>query len=183
MKNPWKQLSRKTIYTGFLGHKVHIDKVLGPSGKESEYFVVEVKDDATILAITNENKVVMEKIWRYPINKESFEVPAGGLEEGETALEAGKRELTEETGYFGGEWIFLGSHYMNNGFSNSRSNMFLARNVVAPLLGSGRDENSDENEKIEVELVDFEELKQMVMDGKIDDSRTELAVLLASRYL
>jgi len=191
MKNPWKKLSRKTIYTGFLGHKVHVDKVLGPSGKESEYFVVEVKEDATILAITTDNKVVMEKTWRYPIGKESLEVPAGGLEKGETAIECGKRELMEETGYSGGEWIFLGSHYMNNGFSNSKSNIFLAKNVVSLSAGSfgaaqdksGRDENSDENEKIEVVLMDFEELKKMVMENKIDDSRTELAVLLCEKLL
>lgn len=178
MKNPWKQLSRNTIYTGFLGHKVHIDKVVGPSGKEVEYFVVGLKDDATILAITTDNKIVMERTWRYPIEKESLEIPVGGIEEGETPLEGAKRELMEETGYSGGEWISLGVNYMNNGFCSAKSNIFLAKNVVL-----GKADNSDENEKIEVELMDLSELKKMVMDGKIEDGRTIMAVLLAEKLL
>ena len=183
MKNPWKTLKQRIVYTSFLGHKVRIDNVIGPSGRENEYFVVEAKSNSTILAITTEGKVVMEKTWRYPIEKESFELPVGGIDKGEEPFETAKRELMEETGYTGGEWEFLGSHFDNNSYSRAKTHIFLAKNVVAPSTGSGFPENSDENELIEVELIDFEVLKKMVADGKIEDGRTKMAVLLAEKLL
>ena len=178
MKNPWKTLSRKTIYSGFLGHKVHVDKVIGCSGRESEYFVVELKDNATILGITSDNKVIMEKTWRYPIGKEIFELPVGGVEKGEELLEAAKREFLEETGYTSEDWTYLGGHFENDGFCTAKSNIFLARNVKA-----GKAENSDENELLEVELIDFDKLKKMVLNGEIEDGRTKMAVLMYSNLL
>lgn len=178
MKNPWKTLKQTIVYTGFMGHKLRIDNVIGPSGRENEYFVVEAKSNATILAITTEGKVVMERTWRYPIERESWELPVGGMEVGEEALETAKRELMEETGYTGGEWKFLGCHYDNNSYSTAKTNVFLAKNVVA-----GKAENSDENELIEVELMDFDEVKKMIADGRIDEGRTKMAVLLARDIL
>jgi len=178
MKNPWKTLKQRIVYTSFLGHKVRIDNVIGPSGRENEYFVVEAKSNSTILAITTEGKVVMEKTWRYPIEKESFELPVGGIDKGEEPFETAKRELMEETGYTGGEWEFLGSHFDNNSYSRAKTHIFLAKNVVA-----GKAENSDENELIEVELIDFEVLKKMVADGTIEDGRTKMAVMMARDIL
>jgi ADP-ribose pyrophosphatase len=177
MKNPWKTISRSTVYRGFLGHKVQIDKVIGPSGKESEYFIVELNNNSVILGLTKDNKVVAEKTWRYPINKEILELPVGGIEEGEDPMEAAKREFKEETGYTSNDWIFMGSHFENDGFCTARSNIFLARDVVA-----GKVENPDENEKIEVELIDFKKLKEMVLSNEIEEVRTKLAVMLAESF-
>ena len=183
MKNPWKTLKQTIVYTGLVGHKVRIDNVIGPSGKKSEYFVVEAKSNSTILAITTGGKVVMEKTWRYPIEKESFELPVGGIDKGEEPLETAKRELMEETGYTGGEWEFLGSYFDNNSYCKAKTHIFWAKNVIAPCTGSGFPENSDENELIEVELIDLEVLKKMVADGTIEDGRTKMAVLLAKDIL
>jgi ADP-ribose pyrophosphatase len=174
MKNPWETLRQKIVYTGFLGHRLQIYEVIGPSGRESEYFVVEVKSNATILPITTDGKVVVENTWRYPIKREFLELPVGGIEAKEEPLDTAKRELMEETGYTGGEWEFLGSFYDNNSYSTAKTNIFLARNVIP-----GKAENSDENELLEVELIDVEVLKKMVLDETIQDGRTKMAVLLA----
>lgn len=178
MKNPWRKLKRKMIYSGFLDHKVFIDQVVAPGGKRSEYFVVSLKDNVVILALTADNKVVMERVWRYPIDREIFELPVGGIDKGESPLQAAKRELFEETGVKGNEWQFLGSHYENDGFCTAKSNIFLVKNIHFEKF-----ENSDENEKIEVELIDFDKLKKMVLDDEIEDARTKLAVLLARDIL
>ena len=163
------------IYSGFLDHKVFIDQVVAPGGKRSEYFVVSLKDNVVILALTADNKVVMERVWRYPVDKEVFELPVGGIDEGEDALGAAKRELFEETGARGEDWQFLGNHYENDGFCTARSNVFLVKNVRLEKYN-----NPDENEKIEVELIDFDKLKKMVLNNEIEDVRTKLAVLLYS---
>jgi len=173
MKNPWRKLKGKTIYSGFLGHKVYIDEVVGPSGKKSEYFVVELKDNVVILGLTKDNKVVIEKTWRYPINQEIWELPVGGIEAGEEPLETAKREFEEETGGRSNDWVFLGSHFENDGFCTAKSYVFVAKDVVL-----GKAENSDENEKIEVELIDFDKLKEMVLNNEIEEVRTKVAVLL-----
>ncbi len=170
----WKTVGSKYLYKGEVGHKVRIDEVDDGSGKKKEYFVLEMKDNATILGLTQKRKVVLERTWRHPLQAEILELPVGGIEEGEDPLEAAKREFREETGYTSEDWTFLGSYINNDGYSAARSNLFLARNVV-----EGEIEDSEENKMIEVKLVDFEELKKWVIEGKIEDARTKMAVMLA----
>jgi len=100
-------------------------------------------------------------------------LPVGGIEAGEEPLETAKREFEEETGGRSNDWVFLGSHFENDGFCTAKSYVFVAKDVVL-----GKAENSDENEKIEVELIDFDKLKEMVLNNEIEEVRTKVAVLL-----
>ena len=84
---------------------VRHDQVRLPDGRiNPEFYVLEYPDWVNIIAITENGEFVMERQFRQGLGKTCFEIPAGVMEKGETALEAAKRELEEETGYGGGEW-------------------------------------------------------------------------------
>ena len=81
------------------------EKVQLPSGAiVPEWFVLEFPEWINIIAITKDGDFVMEDQYRHALGETHYELPAGVVDEGETPLEAAKRELTEETGYGGGEW-------------------------------------------------------------------------------
>ena len=76
-----------------------------PDGRVNhEYYVLEYPDWVNMIAITKDGLIIMERQYRHALGKTCFELPCGVIEEGETPLEAAKRELLEETGFSGGEW-------------------------------------------------------------------------------
>jgi ADP-ribose pyrophosphatase len=176
--NPWKKIDSQDVYRNEIGHGVRIDRVIAPNGKEWKYFVLDCKDNATIVAITKDGKVLMEKLWRYPLEQEVLELPVGGIEKDEDALEAAKRELFEETGGRSEKWFELGWHWTDSGFSPVKGNIFLALEVEMEDFV-----NPDEIEKIKVELYDFDKVVEMVLRNEINDSRTKMGILLADNFL
>jgi 8-oxo-dGTP pyrophosphatase MutT (NUDIX family) len=101
-----------------------------------------------------------------------LEIPAGKLdEEGESPLEAGRRELAEEIGKRAEHWESLGSFYTSPGFTNEEVHLFLATGV------SDVDERPEveENERIDVEVRPLAELDAILAQTK--DSKTLIALL------
>lgn len=85
-----------------------------PDGKEGEYNVIESARSVIIVAVTNEAEIVFIEQFRYPTQMDSLEIPAGGIDEGEDPIDAGKRELLEETGLRAKKWRNLGELQMSN---------------------------------------------------------------------
>ena len=80
------------------------DRLELPDGRiMPEYYVLEYPDWVNVIAITKDGKFVMERQYRHALGVEAYELPCGVMENGETPLEAAKRELLEETGYGGGK--------------------------------------------------------------------------------
>ena len=77
-----------------------------------------------------DNKFIFEKQYRYALNEEIIEMPAGKLEEGEIPLEAAKRELLEETGYRPLEMIHLGDSYPTPGYSTEVIHLYYCPKAV-----------------------------------------------------
>ena len=87
---------------------VRHDQVRLPDGRiNPEFYVLEYPDWVNVIAITEDGMFVLERQYRHGLGKTCYEIPAGVIENGETPLEAAKRELQEETGYGEGEWETL----------------------------------------------------------------------------
>ena len=96
----WEILSRKLVYDGSPHMKICVDKVKLPNGKIiDDYHRIEINDAVMLLVQNNNDELLVYKEYRHGINSESLTFPAGGIENGETSIEAAKRELLEATGY------------------------------------------------------------------------------------
>ena len=95
---PWKKLSEKTFYKN--DHwSYNIDEFVIGEGEKKEYHYVHTPGSSMVIPITNDNKIVMVKQYRYLNQKESYEFPCGAVEEGLTYQENALKELREEAGY------------------------------------------------------------------------------------
>ncbi len=131
----------------------------------------------TIIPVEEDGTVWCVRQFRYPMQREMLEVPAGKLEYGEKPLPAAERELGEETGLTAGRMVYLGACCTSPGFSTEVLHIYLA-------LELRRGEaHPDEDEFLNVEKHSLETLTDMVMAGEIDDAKTIIAVLKARRFL
>lgn len=165
------------IYNGVIMHVVR-DTVKLPNGRETHREVVRHVGAVCVIPVTDDNKVITERQFRYPINQVITEIPAGKLDsKSEDRLCAAKRELSEETGISADEWINLGDFCPAAAYSDERITMFLARG-----LHFG-ERHLDDGEFLNVTAVPLEELVKKVEAGEIIDAKTQMAILRAARIL
>ncbi|MCI8979141.1 MAG: NUDIX hydrolase, partial [Clostridia bacterium] len=126
-----------------------------------------------IIAVDNDGQVFMVSQYRIAARSIMLEIPAGKLEYGEDPLECGKRELIEETGYSAEEFIHLGEYFATPGYCEEKLNIYLARGLK--FVG----QKLDDGEFLNVKKYSLDELYQMVMDNKIYDAKTAIAILKA----
>lgn len=134
-----------------------------PSGLEiPDFYVEELPDWVNVIAITKEGEFVIEEQYRHGIQIVCFELPAGEVNTGEDPIIAAKRELEEETGYTGGEWIPFGTYAPNASGCNNTCHSFLALDVEKTT-----EPQREPTEDIKTHLVTREEIKEMLLDGRI----------------
>lgn len=145
---------------------VRHDKVRLPDGRiNPEFYVLEYPDWVNVFAITEDGRAVMEKQYRHGLGKTCYEIPAGVIEEGETPLEAAKRELAEETGYGEGEWSELMTVSGNCSTTSNLTHCFLAKGVKK--ISS---QHLDATEDLEVCLMDLEQVKDLLVCDQVKQS-------------
>ncbi len=151
------------------------DKLLMPNGNiNPEFYVLEYPSWVNIIAITDDDKFVMVRQYRHGLGVISTELCAGVVEEGETTLEAAKRELSEETGYTGGEWSLQCIISGNPSTSNNLSYCYLAKGVNLT-----EKQHLDATEDIEVLLMSRQELLDLMM---ADEMKQALMLAPLWRY-
>lgn len=138
---------------------VRRDTVRLPDGTvHPEYYVLEYPTWVNVIALTEDGKFVMVKQYRHGLGIVATELCAGVAEEGETPLEAAKRELLEETGFGGGEWELNMVVSANPGSQNNLSYSFIARGVKK-ISG----QHLDTTEDVRVEILTEDEVYEMLM--------------------
>ncbi|SHH44566.1 NUDIX domain-containing protein [Thermosipho atlanticus] len=166
-------LKSKEIFKGILLH-VKKDEVLLSNGRKSVREYVLHPGAVAVVPITEDNKVVFVKQYRYPVKRVLLEIPAGKFDSpNEDPLECAKRELKEETGFLAEEFIYLGYIYTTPGFSNEIIHIYLARNLQKGEM------NTDEDEIIELEYKDLNVAINECINGKITDAKTIAGIFKA----
>lgn len=147
------------------------------NGKEAWREVVHHPGASAVVAIDEDNRIIMEKQFRYALNDYLLEIPAGKLDAGEDPLVCAKRELEEETGIIASEWISLGTIATSPGFCNEVIHLYVAKGLSKGEI------HWDEDEYVEVERYTLDELLQRIKEETIKDSKTLSALLLAMPYI
>jgi ADP-ribose pyrophosphatase len=157
--------------------KITHDTVKLPNGKTAFREYIKHSGAVAVIAITLDNKIVLEYQYRHPVEQIMLEIPAGKLEDLEDPLEAAKRELQEETGFSAKNWLKLGSCLPCIGYSTERIIYYLAQDLE---LGSRA---LDEGEFLETVVMDIEECFDLAYQGEITDSKTLSGLMLYQGYL
>ena len=164
-----KTLSRKEIFKGYLLN-FHVDEILLPNGKKSTREIVEHKGAACIASLTPENEVLFVKQFRYPFKEILLELPAGKLE-GDEPLECAKRELLEETGAIGQDFISLGKIYPTVAFCTEVIHLFACK------VSDFKKPKPDKDEFLEILKIPLNKAVKMVLNGEIPDAKTQIGIL------
>lgn len=176
-ENPWKTLGSKQIYTN-PWITIREDQVLKPNGEPGIYGVVDTRIATGAVALNERNEIYLVGQYRYPTCMYSWEIPEGGSDPQESALDTIKRELQEEAGIIAQSWTQLGGEvHLSNCFSSERAYLYLARDL------SETNTAHEDTEVLKVKKVPFAEALRMVDSGEIVDAMSVIGILRAQRML
>ena len=175
----FKRIKRELVAKGAI-IDYYQDTMQIPNGNIAKWDLIDHKGAAAVVAVREDGKLLMVRQYRNALERETLEIPAGGLNGREEPTDqAAMRELQEETGYRCDHVELLNSIYTTVAFCNEKIDIYLARN-----LKDRGSQHLDEDEFIHVEAYSVEELKQMIYDCKIQDAKTICGILTyASKYL
>lgn len=164
----------------FEGQMLKVEKaeVELPNGKTSTREIVLHKGAVCVAALTENNELIFVKQFRYPLGKVVLELPAGKLDIGKNeVLSEAKRELKEETGIIGTDYVSLGKLYTSPGYSSEEIFLFLCK------VKEYGDMCPDEDEFLEVVKIPLNEAYNLVLNGEINDAKTQICIFKAYNYL
>ena len=159
-----KRTERQEIYNGKIIHVVK-DRVLLDDGTQTYREVVE-HNGGVCIALEKDGYFFMVKQYRYALGREMLEFPAGKIEKGEDPDAAILRETEEETGYRAEGIRKLGSIIPTCGYCTERIHLYHAR------TGESVGQHLDRDERIDLKRYTFDEIKEMIASGEIDDAKT-----------
>ena len=176
MSNPWTTLSSREVYDN-QWIQIEEHQVINPAGGKGIYGKIHFKNKAIgIIALDETNNTWLVGQWRYPLNEWSWEIPEGGGPLHIDVLESAKRELKEETGIVAHRWTMIQRMYLSNSVSDEECFLFLAEDLT-----HGESELEDTEADMKVWKLPFDDALTMVLDGKITDSLSVMAILKVAR--
>jgi ADP-ribose pyrophosphatase len=159
---------RKLIFSKGPIHLVDCD-VLMPSGRVLSRQILEHPGSVVIIPRRSQHRYLLIRQFRFAARDWLWEIPAGGLERGETLRQCAQRELVEEIGFRARRLRKLLDFFPTPGISGERMHLFLAESLVPASAPR------DEDEEIEIHEFSGKEIEKMIRIGKIIDAKTILA--------
>jgi len=166
-------ISSKYVFRG-RAVSLRVDTVELPLGRHTTRETVEHPDCIVVVPLDGQGNVLLVRQFRHPVNKMLLELPAGGIEEGETPEDGVRRELQEEIGYLPGRVESLGGFYSAPGFCTEYLYLYLATELTPSRLVAS------DTEEIEVVKVPLKKIPDLVSSGQVCDAKSVAGLL---RYL
>ena len=158
-------LNEKLIHKGNFMDFVNIDVKL-PNGKNANRDVIKHPGACAVIAFLDSENIILVEQFRLPLNKTLLEIPAGKLNKKEDPMDCAKRELQEETGYVAKEIEYLGSIATAPGFCDEIIHLYKATNLYKGT------KSCDEDEFTDIKIFTLDEIKDMITNGDIIDTKT-----------
>jgi ADP-ribose pyrophosphatase len=169
------KIDGQQVYSGhFLD--VRRDRIRLPDGAEAAREYIVHPGAVMIVPILDDGRLVIERQWRYPLDRAMLEFPAGKLEAGENPWHCAIRELSEETGYSAAEWARAGILHNAIAYSSEGIEIWFARGLVAG------ERHLDAGEFLEVRTASADELDALCASGDITDAKTLVGLLWLQRW-
>ena len=174
MSEDVKRMGRELAYQGTV-LKVYKDHMKFSNGNTEDWDFIHHDGAAAVIPVMDDGKILMVKQYRNALERDTLEIPAGKLDDpDEEGIVCASRELKEETGYSSDDLEWLLTIRTTVAFCDER----IARNLIPG------EQHLDEDEFVDVKAYKLEELKEMIFEGKIQDSKTMAAILAyESKYL
>lgn len=163
-------VEKKGIFSGKI-ITVHLDDVTLTDGTQAEREVVDHPGGVGIVGLTDDNRVLLVRQFRYPYRETIYEIPAGKLEKGEDPKNSAVREFKEECGAEAEVLEPLGEIYPTPGYCGEIIRLFYAQGLT---FG---EQQLDDDEYLDVVKMPFDECVRRIMSGAIKDAKTIVAIL------
>ncbi len=161
---PWQVLSRTYLFKRPPWLTLRQDHVRLPSGQEiPEYWVSEYPPWVNVVAVTQDQLLVLIRQYRPGIDAVHFELPAGVVDDADASMEAAaRRELLEETGYGGGRWVQLTALSANPALQTNLTFCFVAEDVELQAEAA-----PEQTEDLRVHLISLHDAPRLLAEGNM----------------
>jgi ADP-ribose pyrophosphatase len=180
MPHDFAVLKSEPVYDGRV-ISLRRDTVAMPGGGDSVREVVHHPGAVAVVALDDDENVVLLRQYRHPVGQHLWELPAGLRDEdGEPPLETGKRELAEEVQLAAARWSLLLSVNNSPGYSDELVDVFLAEEL-SPVDRPDGFVVEHEEADMSIERVPLADAVQRVFDGDIRNSSAVAGILAAAQ--
>lgn len=167
----YERIGRELVHKGAI-IDYYQDTIKIPNGNIAKWDYIRHKGAAAVVAVKEDGKLLMVRQYRNALNRETLEIPAGGLNDVDEPTDlAAARELEEETGYSAGKLELLLSLRTTVAFCDEKIDVYVATDLKRS------EQHLDEDEFLDVLSYDVKDLLEMIYDCKIQDGKTVSAIL------
>ena len=168
---PWVTTDEEVKYTTNIFKLLSRDMKIKSEDHKATFSIIEAPDWINVIPLTEENEIVLVEQYRYGVEEPTLELPGGMIDLGESPLETCKRELLEETGYAGDEFVDLGRVSSNPAMLTNYTYTYVIKNCKKV-----QEQKLDGNERINVHLMPLDDFLEMVNRGEVHHSLVVAAV-------
>ena len=172
---PEKTLSSKIIFGGH-AVKLRVDTIQMPDGRQTTREIIGHGACIAVVAVDENNNVLLVSQYREAVEKELLEIVAGGIEPGEDVETAVKREMQEETGYLPQKLASLGGYYLAPGYSTEFLYLYLASDLIPSRLVA------EDTEGINIVRIPVSKIRKLLASGKICDGKSIAGLYMYLEY-